>query len=94
MTHIEGAGPLMFIDLLRGAPVPRQRKPYERPAVTGAGKLAEAEHFDEARMQLASVLDLDDANAEAQDLLRAVDEADVHVKGGDGGRRPDGADAP
>jgi serine/threonine protein kinase len=51
-----------------------------RALLVGAGKLAEAEHFDEARMQLASVLDLDRDNADAQDLLRTVDEADVELQ--------------
>ena len=48
-----------------------------RALLTGAVKLAESEHFEEARMQLASVLELDSENIEAQEILKAVDEADV-----------------
>jgi serine/threonine protein kinase len=51
-----------------------------RALLAGAGKLAEAEHFAEARMQLASVLELDTENAEAQELLKAVEEADVELQ--------------
>jgi serine/threonine protein kinase len=51
-----------------------------RALLVGAGKLAEAKHFEEARLQLASVLDLEGENAEAQELLRAIDEADVELK--------------
>jgi serine/threonine protein kinase len=51
-----------------------------RALLAGAGKLAEAEHFGEARMQLASVLELDADNDEAIKLLNAVEEADVELK--------------
>jgi tetratricopeptide (TPR) repeat protein len=60
-----------------------------RALLAGANKLAEAEHFEEARMQLASVLDLDRNNAEAQELLKAVDEADVERQN----RRQDAAES-
>jgi serine/threonine protein kinase/tetratricopeptide (TPR) repeat protein len=56
------------------------RQAQIRALLIGAGKLAEAEHFEEARMQLASVLDIDADNAEAQELLKAVDEADVELQ--------------
>jgi serine/threonine protein kinase len=48
-----------------------------RALLVGAGKLAEAEHFDEARLQLASLLELDKENADALKLLGEVDAADV-----------------
>jgi serine/threonine protein kinase len=51
-----------------------------RALLIGAGKLAEAEHFEEARMQLASVLDLDSDNVQAEQLLKRVDEADVELQ--------------
>ena len=51
-----------------------------RALLVGAGKLTEAEHFQEARMQLASVLEIDSANAEARELLKAVDEADTELQ--------------
>jgi len=51
-----------------------------RALLIGATKLAEAEHFDEARMQLTSVLEIEAENAEAQRLLKDVDEADVERK--------------
>jgi serine/threonine protein kinase len=48
-----------------------------RALLVGAGKLAEAEHFEEARLQVASLLDLDGHNADAQKLLQEIDAADV-----------------
>jgi serine/threonine protein kinase len=48
-----------------------------RALLVGAGKLAEAEHFDEARMQLASLLEIDQENADALELLEEIDAADV-----------------
>ncbi len=60
-----------------------------RALLVGAGKLAEAEHFEEARLQLASVLDLDGDNTEARELLKAVDEADVELQN----KRQDAADS-
>jgi len=51
-----------------------------RALLVGATKLAEVKHFQEARMQLASVLELDTGNSDAQELLKAVDEADVELQ--------------
>jgi len=51
-----------------------------RALMIGASKLAEVSHFDEARLQLASVLDIDPANEEAKNLLKAVDAADVKMQ--------------
>ena len=51
-----------------------------RALLVGATKLAEAEHFEEARMQLTSVLELEAENAEAQRLLKEVDESDVELQ--------------
>lgn len=48
--------------------------------LAGATKLAEAEHYEEARMQLTSVLELDAENSDAQELLKAVEEADVELQ--------------
>ena len=55
-------------------------QPQLRALLVGAGKLAEASHFDEARMQLASVLESDPSNKEAKDLLKAVDAADIKMQ--------------
>jgi serine/threonine protein kinase len=51
-----------------------------RALLIGATKLAEVEHFEEARMQLTSVLELEEENVEAQKLLKEVDEADVELQ--------------
>jgi serine/threonine-protein kinase len=51
-----------------------------RALLLGAGKLVEAGHFDEARLQLDSVLEIDPDNVEAQTLLKAVDAADVKMR--------------
>ncbi len=48
--------------------------------LVGASKLAEAKHFEEARLQIASILEIDAANPEARALLRTVEEADVELK--------------
>ncbi len=42
----------------------------------GAQKLVELHHYDEARLQLATVLDLEPENRDARSLLKAVDAAD------------------
>ena len=55
-------------------------KPQIRALLLGASKLIEGKHFDEARLQLASVLDLDDGNAEALDLTKAVEVADSKTR--------------
>ena len=48
--------------------------------LAGATKLAESRHFSEARMQLASVLELEAENSRANQLLNEVDEADLELK--------------
>lgn len=59
-----------------------------RALLVGAGKLAEAEHFHEARMQLASLLELDKEHADALKLLDEIDAADVVLQQ----KRQDAAD--
>ncbi len=54
----------------------------------GAGKLAEGSHFDAARLQLASVLEIEPANEEAKKLLQTIDAADIKMQR----RRQDAAD--
>jgi tetratricopeptide (TPR) repeat protein len=51
-----------------------------RALLLGAGKLVEAHHYDEARLQLETVFSLDPGNAEASALLEAVDAADVKLQ--------------
>lgn len=41
---IEPTGPILFIDLLRGAAIP-SRKPYEPPTVTDIGTLGDLVHL-------------------------------------------------
>lgn len=48
--------------------------------LVGAAKLAEADHFEEARLQLASVLEIDPENVEAREILQAIDAADVDLQ--------------
>jgi serine/threonine protein kinase len=64
------------------------RQSQLRALLIGAGKLAEVSQFDEARLQLASVLEVDPANEEAKSLLQAVDAADIKMQR----RRRDAAD--
>ena len=51
-----------------------------RALLLGAGKLVEAHHYDEARLQLETVFSLDPGNAEANALLEAVNAADVKLQ--------------
>jgi len=51
-----------------------------RALLIGAEKLAEASHFDAARLQLSSVLEIDPGNAEALKQLKVVDAADVKMR--------------
>jgi serine/threonine protein kinase len=55
-------------------------EPQLRALLVGAKKLMEAEHFDDARMQINSVLELDPASQEAAELLRAVEAADIKTR--------------
>ena len=51
-----------------------------RAFLVGAERLIEVHHYDEARLQLATVLDLEPGNDEALKLLKAVDAADVKLQ--------------
>jgi len=56
------------------------RQAQLRALLLGAGKLVEAHHYNEARLQLAAVLDIDPGNDEATALLEAVNAADVKLQ--------------
>ncbi len=51
-----------------------------RALLLGAGKLVEGRHFDEARLQLATLLEMAPSNAEAKKLLKVVEAADVKLQ--------------
>ncbi len=51
-----------------------------RALLLGAGKLVEGQHFDEARLQLATVLELSPDNTEAKKLLKVVEASDVKLR--------------
>ncbi len=51
-----------------------------RALLMGANKLVEGQHFDEARLQLATVLELSPENTEARRLLDIVEAADVKLQ--------------
>jgi serine/threonine protein kinase len=51
-----------------------------RALLVGAGKLIEGRHFDEARLQLATVLELAPGNEEAMKLQSAIDAADLKMQ--------------
>lgn len=51
-----------------------------RALLIGAGKLIEGKHFDEARLQLATVLDLAPGNEEAKKLQRTIEAADLKMQ--------------
>lgn len=51
-----------------------------RALLLGAGKLVEGRHFDEARLQLATVLEMDPDNTEAKRLFKVVEAADVKLQ--------------
>ncbi len=51
-----------------------------RALLIGSSKLLEAEHYDEARLQLASVLEFEPDNAEGRELLKAIDAADEKMR--------------
>lgn len=51
-----------------------------RALLIGAGKLLETKHYDEARLQLASVLEFQPDNAEGRELLKAIDAADEKTR--------------
>ena len=89
-TELETSG---TVEMGEAAPEPTQKSDGPKQAqlhalLIGAGKLAEVSHFDEARLQLASVLEIDPANEEAKNLLQAVDAADTQMQR----RRQDAAD--
>ncbi|MFV2073827.1 MAG: protein kinase, partial [Thermoanaerobaculales bacterium] len=56
------------------------RQSQIRAFIVGAERLKESHHYSEARLQLASVLDLDPGNADAVKLLEAIDAADVKLQ--------------
>ncbi len=64
-------------------------KPQLRALLLGADKLLENKHFDEARLQLDSVLELDSDNTEATRLLEVLEKADLKTRQ----RREKAADA-
>jgi len=51
-----------------------------RALLLGAEKLVELHHYDEARLQLRTVLDIDSSNADAERLMTAVNAADEKRK--------------
>ena len=51
-----------------------------RALLLGASKLVEGKHYDEARLQLTTVLELAPDNQEAKQLLRAAEAADVKLQ--------------
>jgi serine/threonine protein kinase len=51
-----------------------------RALLLGAGKLVEGHHFDEARLQLTTVLELSPDNTEAKKLLKVVEASDVKLQ--------------
>ncbi|MCU0233299.1 MAG: protein kinase [Thermoanaerobaculales bacterium] len=51
-----------------------------RALLVGAGKLIEGKHFDEARLQLATVLELAPGNEEAKKLQKAIEAADLKMQ--------------
>ena len=51
-----------------------------RALLLGASKLVEGRHFDEARLQLATVLEMSPDNTEAKKLLGVVEAADVKLR--------------
>ncbi len=51
-----------------------------RALLIGAGKLLETQNYDEARLQLASVLEFEPDNAEGRKLLKAIDAADKKMR--------------
>ena len=51
-----------------------------RALLLGAGKLVEGQHFDEARLQLATVLELSPDNTEAKRLLKVVEASDLKLQ--------------
>ena len=55
-------------------------QPQIRALLLGASKLVEGKHYDEARLQLTSVLGLAPDNEEAKQLLKAADAADVKLQ--------------
>ncbi len=51
-----------------------------RALLQGTGKLVEGKHYDDARLQLATVLELDPDNAEAKALLKKAEAADLKLQ--------------
>ena len=51
-----------------------------RALLVGAGKLIETQHYDEARLQLASILEFEPDNAEGQALVKAIDAVDEKMR--------------
>ncbi len=51
-----------------------------RALLIGAGKLLETQNYDEARLQLASILEFEPDNAEGRELLKAIDAADEKMR--------------
>jgi serine/threonine protein kinase len=51
-----------------------------RALLLGAGKLVEGQHFDEARLQLATVLEIAPENTEARRLIKIIEAADIKLQ--------------
>jgi serine/threonine protein kinase len=51
-----------------------------RALLVGAGKLIETQHYDEARLQLASILEFEPDNAEGRALVKAIDAVDEKMR--------------
>ncbi len=51
-----------------------------RALLLGASKLVEGQHFEEARLQLATVLELSPENTEARKLVKVIEAADVKLQ--------------
>ena len=58
-----------------------EAKPSQvRALLVGAGKLIETQHYDEARLQLASILEFEPDNAEGRALVKAIDAVDEKMR--------------
>jgi serine/threonine protein kinase len=51
-----------------------------RALLVGAGKLIETQNYDEARLQLASILEFEPDNAEGRALVKAIDAVDEKMR--------------
>ena len=78
MSHIQDTGPILFIDLLRGAAPPGRRKPYTRPVAVDVGTLDDLVRLRDAFARFAHNLARLALNA---DWIRE------HIPAGDRGRQ-------